>query len=441
MSMYGIHAVQDRLRAGEVFLGWKTSPASASPVGFYRPPPPPREEPLFAPDESHLITVAPNGAGKGRSALIPTLLSYPGTCVVIDPKGEALAVTHRHRQSLGPVVVFDPFGVSPGPHDSFNPFDALACVPGGVEVAAQEVKDSIMGSRKQSLKDPFWDDKAGALLAGLITYAIDSAPPKHRNLAKVYDLLHSDDATYALAVLLDTTKNLSPAAHGAIASSLNTADNTRSGIFSTAQRYMDIFAPPEVRRAVHTTSFDMDGFAAGETMTIYMVLPPTKLTSFGPLMRLWLSALFGLILHGRKAQPEIATLMLIDEAAQLGTMDILRQAMTLFRFKGIRAWTFWQDLSQLKTLYPSDWESILNNARVTQTFGITTYQMAKTMAQVMHEKKLSPEDLLGLKHKEQALLFPRGNVVTARRPDYLRDEIYAGLYDINPNYGTARARD
>ena len=65
-------------------------------------------------DDSHLMTIAPTGAGKGRDVIIPNLLSYDGSVVVFDPKGENYDVTHRYRRDvLGhQVVLLDPFASS-----------------------------------------------------------------------------------------------------------------------------------------------------------------------------------------------------------------------------------------------------------------------------------------------------------------------------------------
>src|SRR4051812_4199702 len=71
------------------------------------------QAPLGYGGEGHLITVAPTGAGKGRSVIIPNLLSYDGPVVVTDPKGENFAVTARARRQMGHAVYkLDPFGVT-----------------------------------------------------------------------------------------------------------------------------------------------------------------------------------------------------------------------------------------------------------------------------------------------------------------------------------------
>ncbi|MGK7296029.1 MAG: type IV secretory system conjugative DNA transfer family protein, partial [Candidatus Wenzhouxiangella sp. M2_3B_020] len=93
-------------------LGWKASPAAGS-LGFHTAAPKPVPDIGEAvPDagEGHLMTIAPTGTGKGRSAIIPTLLSYPGPVIVIDPKGENYQVTARRRREMGQrVFKLDPF--------------------------------------------------------------------------------------------------------------------------------------------------------------------------------------------------------------------------------------------------------------------------------------------------------------------------------------------
>src|SRR4029077_20833744 len=71
--------------------------------------------------EGHILTVAPTGSGKGVSAVIPNLLDYPGSVVVVDLKGENHAVTARRRAQLGRVLTLDPFRLCGKETAAFNP--------------------------------------------------------------------------------------------------------------------------------------------------------------------------------------------------------------------------------------------------------------------------------------------------------------------------------
>lgn len=59
--------------------------------------------------EGHLLTLAPTRSGKGVSAVIPNLLDYPGSVVVLDVKPENAAVAARRRREMGQEVrIMDP---------------------------------------------------------------------------------------------------------------------------------------------------------------------------------------------------------------------------------------------------------------------------------------------------------------------------------------------
>lgn len=426
-------SLAQQVRTGALLLGW-TTPSPTQPFGFQPPAPeaPAAGKPLFAPPETHLMTIAPTGAGKGRSAIIPTLLTYPGQVVVIDPKAEALAVTQRHRATYGPVVSLNPYREATGHTDSLNVLDLWQFTGGHVEEAAGEITEALISGYQRSAKEPFWDNKAEALIAGVVAYILAHESPEDCTLPRLRTLL-AGDPVYNLATLLDTTKDMNPFARQEISAFLSTTDVTRSGILSVAQQHVQVLGHPEVRTVLQETSFDLQDFVDGTPMTIYLNLPPTKLHSHGPLLRLWVSTLINLIVMCRDHRLALPTLFVIDEAAQLGALETLRQAMTLLRYKSIRTWTFWQDLSQLKRLYP-DWETLLNNAGVVQTFGLTTYAMAEELATRLHRRKLAPETLLELGADEQVTLTPGGTLRRSQRPDYLADGLYEGLYDPNPAY-------
>ncbi len=124
-------------------------------------------------------------------------------------------------------------------------------------------------------------------------------------------------------------------------------------------------------------------------------------------------------------------MFLLDECAQLGTLSVLRQAITLLRGSGLQTWTFWQDLSQLRQCYPEDWQSIVNNSGVLQVFGITNHGMARDWAELLGQ---SVRQMNQLGRENTALLMPGQGSLVCRRPDYLQDEAFAGLFDANQRF-------
>jgi type IV secretion system protein VirD4 len=136
------------------------------------------------------------------------------------------------------------------------------------------------------------------------------------------------------------------------------------------------------------------------------------------------------VLTRRRKRPPRPTLLLIDEAAQLGPMDELRTAVTLMRGYGVRCWPFFQDLSQLQRIYPLDWQSLVNNCSVQQYFGLSAPQAAAQIDAYLGGASPRPIAQIG---EDDSLLIRRGHPVQiVRRPNYLRDAAYAGTYLPNP---------
>lgn len=419
-------------RPTDLLLGWTASDPPAR-LGFAPPSQPPGEPdlpipdlPIYAEPEGHLVTIAPTGAGKGRSAIIPALLDYAGPAIVIDPKGEACAVTSRHRATLGPVVRLDPYLRTGDRSGALNPFDLVATA--SLEpVEAALLLASLLAPPSFS-KDPFWDNRATSLLSGLIAAVLTTAPPEERHPVTVRNRLTSDDPVYSLAVLLDTVgKQMPPFAYQEIAQFLQLSEReTRPSVLATATQHLTILGEEAVAATLRETTFDLDAVRRGDPLTIYLVLPVEKLASHGRLLRLWTATLLR-TLSLRTSRPDHPTLLLLDEAAQLGPLDDLVTATTLLRGYGVRVWSFWQNVQQLSTLYPTHWQTILENARTLQVFG--THWVGRSALAALLDV---PPDALVLAPDRQILIAPDGTRTTARKADYLVDEPFEGRYDPNP---------
>ena len=108
-------------------------------------------------------------------------------------------------------------------------------------------------------------------------------------------------------------------------------------------------------------------------------------------------------------------MLVLDEAAQLGELPQLRQAVTLLRGYGVRTWSFWQDISQLENLYPVDWRTIVNNCRVVQAFGMANLAAAETIRAISGFR--TAIEILDLDADEMLLLAAGDEAVIAQRPN------------------------
>ena len=385
--------------------------------------------------DSHLMTFAPTGSGKGRGLIIPTLLSYTGSVVVIDPKGENYAVTARRRREMGhKVVVLDPFGrATRGKEqgDKFNVFDMFK-LPGTIIDADANMLAWQLAAGHSFSKDPFWDITGSSFLFGLIAHVVTAFEEPERNLNQVLKYLYAEDVIYGLAVLLDSKTVKCPHAHREIASFLQLPDrDTRPSVLATALSWVKSLNTQCVEETLESSTFDLNDLLEGKPISIYLCIPPDKLTSHKALLRMWIAALLTTVLRREKC-PEKKTLFILDECAQLGTMPLLEQAVTLLRGYGLQVWTFWQDMEQVRSNYPSLHETLINNAAVLQAFGISNSMMARQLTEVLD---CSSADLLAMKNEESRVFMKGQGSRTCRLPDYLNDAAFRGLWDNNPFFG------
>jgi type IV secretion system protein VirD4 len=380
--------------------------------------------------EGHLVTVAPTGAGKGVSCIIPALLTWQGPAIVVDPKGENYAVTASRRRAMGQRVhVLDPFGITgciqPA---SLNPFDMLGPPRTATVDDMRVLADAAMQMKSLSRNnDPYWDSRSQHLITEAIRYCcrhlVQPTLRDVRMLVEDYDQISGVDRHNSILRVCH------PEAAVTFAPSGMATERTRICITSVAVDHLAFITEGAVVGSLFNSTIDLKKVERGDPMTIYMVLPPDKLASHGKLLRLWLITLFN-ALAKRRGRPALPTLFLVDEAAQLGELKPLVNAITLMRGYGVKVWSFWQDISQIRSTYPFSWEAILNNCSYHQYFGASTPMAARALQDYLGDT--CPRSVASLKDNQAALYRPRAGGAVMRLPNYLTDAMFQGLYKPNP---------
>lgn len=397
-------------------------------------------EPILDTGDGHLITVAPTGTGKGTGCIIPALLRYQGPIIVVDPKGENFAVTADRRKEMGQeVILLDPFEITQSKErHRFNPLDLvnphserfiedISTLTSLISINHNDTTGNFM----------FWDGMGRSLISAAILDVLSMKDSEDATLTAVRNLINSP-----LDVLQKRAekwmKEGEPELKKLASLILSPADETVGGYLAHAISQLDFLKGKQIEEHFSCSDLDLNKIYNGSPITIYLVLPADKLESHAALLRLWIGTFISIITR-RKTLPAQNTLMLIDEAAQLGSMPQLKQAITLLRGFGVRVWTFWQDISQIKNLYPSDWETIFNNCRIQQYFGATTGLAARSVSEVSGFRDYN--EVMDLESDEMILNIPGDEPVVAAKPNYLRDPVFKNLYAPNPFYGMQNQND
>jgi type IV secretion system protein VirD4 len=326
--------------------------------------------------EAHLITIAPTRSGKGIGAIVPNLLTYEGSVLCVDPKGENAAITARARRRLGPVHVLDPFGVSGEPSASLNPLDALDPASPDLAEDAATLADALVSDPSGQVAEAHWNEEAKALIAGVLMHVACAEPPARRNLARVRELLTL--APDAWKAVLGEMQG-SSAGRGLVARAANRqlgkSDREAAGVLSSAQRHTHFLDSPRMAAVTDRSDFNLEDLKA-RPATLFLVLPPDRLDAYSRWLRLVVAQAITALARARTPSPA-PVLFLLDEFAALGRLEAVERAMGLMAGYGMRLWPILQDLHQLRSVYGPRAGTFLSNAGCVQVFNVNDVETAE----------------------------------------------------------------
>jgi len=408
----------------------------------------------------HVMTCAPTGSGKGIGAVIPNLLEYPGSALVLDIKGENYAVTAHAREAMGhKVYVLDPFGVTDG-MDAFNWLDMLDVNSPDVVAQASGLADMLVVSEKAG---DHWDETAKELLRGLLVY-VASLPAERAHMGELRRLL-TGPAAQLDALLAEMTA--SDVGYGVAARAANAflakTDKERSGVLSSVIRHTAFLDDPRIAASLRHSSFDLSRLKT-ERMTVYIVIPPARLAANTRYMRCFIGLAFEALTRTAD-KPADRVAFFLDEFAQLGYMKAIEDSVGLLRGYGVAFWFFLQDLSQLKAVYPK-WQTFLANS-AQQYFGTNDFDTAKYISDMLGQSTiqystdgysrqdakplggsstsesqhyhgrslLTPDEVIRLGPQQPLVFVPGEPPYKLRRLDYLTDPAYSSKAQPNPYHG------
>ena len=343
-------------------------------------------------DDRHMLTIAGSRGGKGTAAIIPNLLLYPGSVIAIDPKGELATVTAARRghgskkvkEYLGQdVFVFDPENnVQNHKSASWNPLEELDLNDPYLWSNVERISAAIVPKTSDPQAD-FFNSHARTLLTALIIHAFENEPPEHHNLIFIRQLIMEGDQELYQHYLNEgaTVNNAADALYefmsqstshgGKIARTANnfltTAYETRSGIIGALQEQTDFLDNPGLERYLQSSDFSLKSIKQSPT-TLYLCLKSTSLaTPLVKILSLFLE-LSIIAMESCKVKPKHNVLFIIDEFYALGRNETIDVGMGLFAGFGITLWPILQNISQLKTHYPNNWQTFIANCRGVQIF-------------------------------------------------------------------------
>jgi len=332
----------------------------------------------------HVLCFAPTRSGKGVGLVVPSLLTWPGSAIVHDIKGENWTLTAGYRARFGRVLLFDPTNPASA---AYNPL--LEVRRGAWEVRdVQNIADILVDPEGSLEKRNHWEKTSHALLVGAILHVLYAEADK--TLAGVAAFLSDPrrpiEAT--LAAMMKTAHLGTAGPHPVIASAarelLNKSENERSGVLSTAMSFLGLYRDPVVAEVTRRCDWRITDIVEGKhPTTLYLVVPPSDINRTKPLIRLILNQV------GRRLTEDLQAkagrhrlLLMLDEFPALGRLDFFESALAFMAGYGLKSFLIAQSLNQIEKAYGPN-NSILDNCHVRVSFATNDERTAKRVSDAL----------------------------------------------------------
>lgn len=342
----------------------------------------------------HILCFAPTRSGKGVGLILPTLLAWDQSTVVLDIKGENFALTAGYLKSRGHKVLrFDPSDHT-GHSACFNPLEEIRLDSERAIADVQQVANMVLDPDGKGLTD-YWNKAAFGFFGGVLLHCLITTLYEKGRAATLYDvslMLEDPDreggptelfreilATDHESMLAKIYPGLAPdiglAAHVFAASAasgmLAKADKEMAGVVSTATANLALYRDPVVARNISRCDFRIPDLMNHESpVNLYLVISPADIDRMRPLLRIFMTQLLGRLTEkmtfadgSSQATYKHRLLLMLDEFTALGKLPIVERAIAYMAGYGIKGYFIVQDTVQLYGAYGKD-NALMSNCHI-----------------------------------------------------------------------------
>ena len=303
----------------------------------------------------HALVVAPTRSGKGVGIVIPNLLTWPGSVIVLDIKHENYQRTAGARAQTQPVYMWSPMAEHSA---SFNPLDFIT--PSGPNRISDIQRLATILLPQEGYGGAMWVNEARSLFMGLVLLVLEDKD-KASTLGEVYRTLMSEQDLVQIAEEALDNEDLDRTCKELLANFKNKAAKERSGVKSNLTQAMGLWANPHIDAATAESSFDLRTLRK-KPASIYVGVAQDQLVTLAPLLNLFFQQAVAVLSHTLPGTDEPhEVLMLIDEFPMLGQMETLTKGLALLAGYRIRIALICQGLGQLEEIYRQGTEGVLQN--------------------------------------------------------------------------------
>lgn len=333
----------------------------------------------------HVLCFAPTRSGKGVGLILPTLLAWEESTVVIDIKAENYALTAGWLKSQDHTILrFDPADYTKK-GARFNPLEEVRLESERGISDIQQLVTMLLDPDGKGLSD-YWNKAAFGFLGGVVLHCMIMTKHHEQRTASLYDvsvmledpkrdggpkelfeeMKATDHAALLQSLYPSMTAELGQAMHifcaSAASGMLAKADKEMAGVVSTATSNLGLYRDPVVAWNVSASDFRLeDIMGRSKPVNLYLVISPADIDRLRPLLRIFLTQLlarqtermeFGA--DGTNVLYKNRLLLMCDEFTALGKLPIFSRAIAYMAGYGIKGYFIVQDTKQLNDTYGQD---------------------------------------------------------------------------------------
>lgn len=285
--------------------------------------------------DGHVAIVGGTRTGKTSSNLIPTIIRWQGTGLVLDVKPEILAKT-GHLKTNKKVISLK------SKQDCYNPLQFIRTISDVLDLA------KILIPIPPDIKETYFKTTAQNILASACWEFKEIMP-----FSDVAEWLCDTPATEIVERLQESSQKETRVL-------INAVDNIKTEqLASVMNELRNTMIPYAIDEQLsYITGSNGLTLADIETNWIYIELEENKLEVYNAFLALVISQ-FVKYLSGRNEYQEPRILLALDEFSRIGKMDLLVDSIATLGGRGVTTMILFQSLAQLDKVYGSDSRKII----------------------------------------------------------------------------------
>lgn len=336
----------------------------------------------------HVMMSAPTRSGKGVSVVIPNLLAWRDSAVVLDIKQENFDITAGFRAAHGQ----DCYLLNFAPRDYRSHFyNPLFYISDDANFRINDIQKigQMMFPTIQN-EAPIWQASARSLWLGVILYLLESPDlPVTMGEALRQVTMGDENLSENVNARMESDNPLSDECYLALKEYLDTPDKTRGSVRKGFTSALELFYNPVIDAVTSDNSFDLRELRK-RRMTIYLGVTPDDLDRLAPLINLFFQQVIDLNtreLPEKNPDLKYQALLVMDEFTAMGRVNVLANGVSYVAGYGLRLLPIIQSPAQLDDVYGREKaETFIENHALQIVFAPKGNKTAKEISDALGTK-------------------------------------------------------